>query len=150
MNVKIIPVNYDDKRYYETAELAKNCSFQGTGAFLSELMRDNEFCDFERVFSAIVNDTVVGFCAIVKESCCENDSNTPWLDFLFVDENYRNCGIAYQMINVVESYAKEIGFTSLFLCTASHQAFYQKYGFKFSYDVSINEYTDGVVMEKLL
>lgn len=150
MDVKIIPIKYGEKTYYETANLAKNCSFQGTGQYLAELMEDNVFCDFERVYSAIDNDTVVGFCAIVKESCCENDVNTPWLDFLFVDENYRNCGIACQMIKTVEDYAKTVGFDSLFLCTASHEAFYQKRGFESIYDVKINECTDGIVMKKIL
>ena len=150
VNVKIISVEYGDKRYHETANLAKNCSFQGTGTYLSELMEDNEFWDFERIYSAIVNDIVVGFCAIVKESCCEKYSNTPWIDFLFVDENYRNCGIACQMIKTVESYAKTIGFDSLFLCTASHKTFYEKCGFQAIYDIEITENTNGTVMKKLL
>ena len=150
MDVSIISVKYGDDRYYETANLAKNCSFQGTGSYLSELMNDNVFCDFERIYSAIVNDIVIGFCAIVKESCCENDWNTPWLDFVFVDESYRNLGIACQMIKVVESYAKSIGFTSLFLCTASHEDFYKKFGFQSIYSVKITENTDGVVMKKIL
>ena len=150
MNVKIMPVNYGDIKYYETAELAKNCSFQGTGKYFSELMEDNSFCDFERVYSAIVNDTVVGFCAIVKESCCEDDLNTPWLDFVFVDERYRNSGIARQMIKEVEKYAKNLGFDLLFLCTASHEKFYQKCGFESIYNVKINENTNGVVMKAFL
>jgi len=48
----------------------------------------------------------------------------------------------------VEDYAKAVGFNALFLCTASHEVFYQKCGFEAIYDVKINENTDGVVMRK--
>lgn len=150
MNVTVMPVNYGESRYSETANLARTCSFQGTGQYLSELMTDQAFCDFERIFAAVVDDTVVGFCAIVKESCCENDRNTPWLDFVFVDETYRNLGIARQMIAEAEKYARSIGFPSLFLCTASHEAFYRKCGFVTVYDAKINENTTGKVMKTLL
>ena len=54
------------------------------------------------------------------------------------------------MIKTVEDYAKTVGFDMLFLCTASHEAFYQNRGFESIYDVKINECTDGIVMKKLL
>lgn len=97
--VEVVSVAYGEERYHETADLAKNCSFQGTGRYFASLMEENDFCDFERVYAAVYDDTVVGFSA-------------------------------------------------LFLCTVSHQEFYEKLGFEALYDTQIANGVSGVVMKK--
>ncbi len=70
----------------------------------------------------------------------------PWLDFLFVDENYHQNGIAHEMISTVKAFAKASCFNELFLCTASHEDYYKKVGFDTVADVQINEYAPGKIM----
>ena len=145
----IIPLDASDVRYAETAELARTCSFRGSGAYLCSLMLDDSFSEYEKVFAAVEDDSVVGFCTLVKESCCESDDE-PWLDFLFVDERYRSRGIARMLVDAVCDYAKALSFEQIFLCTASHREFYEKLGFSFVCQSPINENTMGTVMKKSL
>ncbi len=146
MNIKILPVVFGEKLYNETIALAKSCSFQGSGQYLGELMEANVFDDFQRVYVAILNDEAIGFCAITKETCCE-DARFPWLDFLFVSEEHRKKGIAKEMVETVKRYAKSVGFHELYLCTANHQEYYKKLGFFIVDEVQITEYTKGNVMK---
>ena len=146
---RIIPLDITNVRYIETAELARTCSFQGSGEFLCSLMLDDSLCEYEKVFAAIVDDSAVGFCALVKESCCESGAE-PWLDFLFVDEKYRNKGIAKLLIDAVYEYAKSLNFEQIYLCTATHKEYYSRVGFAFMSDCEINESTTGTVMKKSL
>lgn len=145
----IVPLDVSNEWYRKTAELARTCSFQGSGEFLYSLMLDDSLCEYEKVFAAIIDDSVVGFCALVKESCCDSDDE-PWLDFLFVDERYRSRGIARMLVDTVCDYAKSLGFEQIFLCTASHSGYYEKLGFSFVCQSEINENTIGTVMIKLL
>ena len=111
-------------------EYAKNCSFQGTGSYLADLLFYNEFEDYEQVFAVVSDNKIIGFAALLKECCCiDNESRAPWLDFLFVDEQYRNQHIGRALIDAVCCYAKQLGFNDIFLCTVSHKDFYEKIGF---------------------
>lgn len=136
-----------DEWYLKTAELARTCSFQGSGQYLCELMQENAFCDYERVFVACKDHAVIGFCVLTKESCVEDISSAPWLDFLFVTEEYRNRGIASALVKHTVDYASSLLFKELFLCTASHEAFYKKLGFETVYETNINGCTVGKVMK---
>lgn len=147
MNFSIHTVQFGDELYFRAAELARDCSFQGSGRYLCELMLQNSFCDFERVFAACKDHSVIGFCVIAKESCVEDSSSAPWLDFLFVTEEFRNYGIASALVKHTVNYARSLSFTELFLCTASHEAFYKKLGFETIFETDINECTIGKVMK---
>ena len=54
-----------------------------------------------------------------------------FVEVLWVDEKYRKKGIGTELLNKVESYAKEIGCTFIHLDTFSFQAidFYKKCGY---------------------
>ena len=121
MNFSIHTVQFGDELYFRTAELARDCSFQGSGRYLCELMLQNSFCDFERGFAA-----------------CKDH---------FVTEESRNYGIASALVKHTVNYARSLSFTELFLCTASHEAFYKKLGFETIFETDINECTIGKVMK---
>lgn len=108
---------------------AKSCSFQGTGTYLAELLSYDELEADEKVFAAVSEDRVIGFAALMKCSCIENDDRTPWFDFLFVDEKYRGQHIGSALIDAICRYAKQIGYSEIFLCTVSHSEYYKKLGF---------------------
>ena len=100
----------------------------------TELYLYDEFEDHEKVFVAISKNEIFGFVALLKECCCiDNEDNTPWLDFLFVDEVYRNRHIGLALIEAVCSYTKQLGYSDIFLCTVSHKEFYEKNGFFIKY-----------------
>ena len=130
MKYYIFDVSTSTELKTQLIEYAKNCSFQGTGTYLAELLFYNEFEDYEKVFAVVSGDNVIGFAALLKEcSCIDNESHAPWLDFLFVDEKYRNQHIGSALIDAVFCYSKKLGFNDIFLCTVSHKDFYEKIGF---------------------
>lgn len=130
MKYHIYDVSTSTELKAQLIEYAKKCSFQGTGAFLAELLFYNEFKDYERVFAVVNENKVIGFAALLKECCCiDNESHAPWLDFLFVDEKFRNQHIGITLIDTICCYAQQLGFNNIFLCTVSHKDFYEKQGF---------------------
>lgn len=130
LNLRIEKININIKQECTNLiEFARNCSWQGTGGYLAELIENNEFTDSEIVIVAYINDKIVGFAALVNDSCAEGFNETPYLDFLFVDDKYRNKGIATKLVDKIIELAKE-KYNTLYLVTVSHESFYKKLGFE--------------------
>lgn len=114
----------------ELIEFAKKNSSIDLGAkVLYEVIEDNEFEDNERVLVAYLDNNIIGFSALVNESVAEGFEGTPYLDFLFVEPNHRNKGVATALIEKVKELAK-VNYNKLYLVTVSHESFYKKLGFK--------------------
>lgn len=126
---------------------AKSCSWQGTGQYFAECLENNYFIDTEKVFVAYKDDHIIGFIALIKESCVESTTLSPWLDFLFVDEEYRNQGVAKMLIKHLLAVAKKEKIVDVYLCTVSHETFYSKLGFHTLYEVTINKEDNCCVMQ---
>ncbi|MBQ8842246.1 MAG: GNAT family N-acetyltransferase [Ruminiclostridium sp.] len=153
MSYNIIDVNTSDSLKEKLIIYSHNCSFQGAGKFLAELLANNAFEKYEKVFVIETEDEIIGYGAILRECICiDNEIQEPWLDFLFVDEKYRNKHIGFDLIDKICSYAKNLGFSSIYLCTVTHTDYYAKAGFKILY--STNNYNSTIndppiyVMEK--
>ena len=116
-----------DEYWYHTIKLAEKCSWSA-GPNLARRMRENEFTDFECPFIAVDDGTVAGFCTITKTDYIPNCNYSPWIGFVFVDENYRGNRISQKMIEKVLSYAKSIRFKRVYISTGEENL-YEKYGF---------------------
>ncbi len=128
--LRIEELNINDNiKCLELIKYAKNCSFQSTGEFLAEILKNNELQENEKVIVAYSNDSIIGFAGLFKESVAENFDGTPYLDFLFVEEGYRNRGIATKLVDKIIEQARE-NYKVLYLVTVSHEAFYKKLGFE--------------------
>lgn len=125
---------------------AKSCSWQGTGQYFADLLENEEFEASERVVAAIHNGNIAGFAALVSESCVDDKNLRPYLDFLFVDEKYRNRGIARKLIENIVMIARSEKVNNIYLCTASHEEMYIKFGFRTLYKTKINDNDDCFVM----
>ena len=129
-NLLIKKINVNNKEEcHELINYAKNCSWQSTGEYFAELIENNEFTDSEIVIVAYLGNKVVGFAALVSDSVAEDFNESPFLDFLFVEEEYRNRGIATKLVNYIVDYAKE-KYDTIYLVTVSHESFYKKLGFE--------------------
>jgi len=91
---------------------------------------------------------IVGFAALVNESCVDDICLSPWLDFLFVDEQYRNKGIAKAMVDVLMRVALTEGIETVYLCTVTHKQMYESLGFSTLYKTKINGADECFVMKK--
>ena len=98
------------------------------GVNLSEIMKNNNFFDWERVFVALIDNNIAGYCTLSKNDCIPNVDYTPYVSFVFVGEPYRGNRISEKLCLNAISYAKSIGFDKVYL-VSDHINLYEKYGF---------------------
>lgn len=122
-------MNQCHKLWNETVTFAEHCSWKA-GVHLAERMRENEFLDWERVFVACDGERIVGYCTFVeKDELSEIYHFSPFIGFVFVDENYRGKRISEMMIKRVMEYANELGYDVVYIMSGE-QGLYEKYGFQ--------------------
>ena len=134
--MEIKPIIFWDVFWQNVLDYAKNCTREAW-PILTQKMQWNEFLDWERIFIAIDNEKIVGFCTFTKEDWIPNCDYTPFVWFIFVDENYRWKRISEKMINTVEEYAKTLNFKKLYI-VSDHKGLYEKYWFE-KYDEKVDE-----------
>ena len=112
----------------KTIAFAENCSWRA-GAELARLMREDAFHVWERVFTAVADGNIAGFCTLTeKDELPPEAPYTPFIGFVFVDESFRGRRISEQMIRKAVSYAGENGFDKVYLMSGE-VGLYEKYGF---------------------
>ena len=125
MEIKILTCN--DGLWSNVANYAKHCSWKA-GEFLSKKMDSNDFTDWERVFVALVDGDIAGYCTLLKNDCIPNVEYTPYISFIFVGEQYRGNKISEKLCLAAIDYAGLVGFDKVFL-VSDHVNLYEKYGF---------------------
>ena len=126
MNIK--KLNQNEKLWQELIDYANNCDWE-TWPILAQKMEENNFLDWEKVFIAIDDEKIVWFCTFTKEDWVPDCDYSPFVWFIFVDDNYRWKRVSEKMINTVEEYAKTLNFKKLYI-VSDHQGLYEKYWFE--------------------
>lgn len=96
---------------------------------LAKKMKEDDFLDRERIFMATENDNIISYCTFTKEDWIPDCNYSPFVWFLFVDENHRWKRVSEKMINTVEEYAKTLNFEKLYI-VSDHKGLYEKYWFE--------------------
>lgn len=108
-----------------------------------QYMKDNFYTnansnlkEYPNVFLAIHNTTLYGFVFLEEEDMVDRKHYYPWLSSLYVKSDYRNQGIASQLINTVINCCKNTNnntttnFQQLHLwCYPKYRYFYSEKGF---------------------
>lgn len=123
----IKPLVNEDEMWETVANYADNCSWSA-GKSLAKQMRMNGFSDWERVFVALDEKQISGYCTLAKTDCIPNVPYTPYIGYMFVGEQYRGNRISEKLINFALRYAKVQGFDKVYL-VSDHVNLYEKYGF---------------------
>ena len=126
--MQIQPITNKDSLRNDLIKYAKGCDREAW-PLLAENMINNNFSDWEMVFTAIDEGKIVGFCTFTKEDWIPNCDYSPFVWFVFVDENYRWKRISEKMINTVEGYAKTLNFRKLYI-VSDHKGLYERYWFE--------------------
>ena len=128
MSVEISVMTYGHPLWDETISFAENCSWKA-GPHLAKMMRNKEFLETERVFAASEGDEIIGYCTFAKKDELPDDSEyTPFIGFVFVDEECRGKRVSERMINAASDYARSIGYEKIYIMSGEH-GLYEKYGF---------------------
>lgn len=75
-------------------------------------------------------DKIIGSYALLINDLISRQDLFPWFACLFVDESYRNQGLANDLINHGISESKKRGFNNLYLSTELNE-FYEKKGWEY-------------------
>lgn len=125
--MEIKPLTFENELWEPLAEYALNCSW-GAGEYFAKQMRAKSFSDWERVFVALDNFDIAGYCTLAKTDCIPDVPYTPYIGFMFVGEKYRGNRLSEKLINFALKYAKELKFDRVYL-VSDHVNLYEKYGF---------------------
>ena len=113
----------------KTISFAQSCSWKA-GPYLADRMKVNSFKDWERVVVAVEDETIVGYCTFSeRDELSEKYDFSPFISFVFVDEQHRGKRISEKMIQQTLSYAKTIGYRTVYIMSGEH-GLYEKYGFE--------------------
>ena len=81
-------------------------------------------------YLAMEGDRIIGGCGIIANDFHDRPDLTPNLCALWVDEGFRCCGIAGELLANAVSEAGRMGYKKLYLVT-DHTSFYERYGWAF-------------------
>ena len=81
-------------------------------------------------YLCINKDEIIGGLGVIDNDFHNRKDLTPNICAVYVEEKYRNKGIAGKLLNMVVSISKSKGITPIYLIT-DHTGFYEKYGFEF-------------------
>ncbi len=126
--MKIEKIDETHVYFNKLIDYARNCSWVA-GDHLATMLEDRVFTDWESAFAAVVDERIVGFCTFMKTDYYPDNKYFPWISTVFVDEEYRGKRISQQMIEAVIEYAKNCGFSHVYI-PSDMTGFYEKYGFK--------------------
>lgn len=126
--VEIYSMTQGHNFWNETISLAEKCSWRA-GPKLAEKMKNNDFNQWERVFAACVDGKAAGFCTLAKrDELPSRYEYTPFIGFVFVDEQYRGQRLSEKMIKSAASYANALGYEKVYILSGEI-GLYEKYGF---------------------
>ena len=104
MNIKAITSM--DNEWTKVIDYAENCSWSA-GRNLANEMKNEYFKEWERVFIAIEDDEIAGYCTVAMKDCIPDVPYTPYIGFMFVGEKFRGNRISQKLIIKAMDYAKK-------------------------------------------
>jgi len=122
----IVALTSADPLWDKANHYMDNCGWEG-GPRLAYMMRDG-FLDWERVFVAVEDGNIAGYCSLQKDDYIPNLDYTPYVRFVFVGEPYRGARLSERLCMTAIAYAKSLGYDRVYL-TSDHVGLYEKYGF---------------------
>ena len=127
--VKIEAMTFGHKLWDKTIDLAEKCSW-GAGPCLAKKMKQNDFESNERVFIALCDDDIAGFCTLTnKDELPAEYDLEPFIGFVFVDSKYRGHRLSEKLIDAACEAAEKQGFETIYIMSGEI-GLYEKYGFK--------------------
>ena len=126
MNFKLITSS--DELWCRVRNYAESCSWRA-GKALANAMEHNAFNDWERVIVAVDNEKICGYCTVSKTDCIPDVYYTPYIGYMFVDEEYRGNRLSQKLIQYAMDYLKVVGFDRVYI-VSDHENLYEKYGFE--------------------
>ncbi len=131
---KIKKVDKNTKLADELIHFVENFSWEDVKEHTLRVLRNWEFCDWETMLVAVVNDHIVGMASLRKTDYYPMPEIYPWVSSIFVAEEYRGQRISEKLIEAANQYAKALGFKQTYI-PSEHTGLYEKYGYQYVKDI---------------
>lgn len=125
--VEVVRVQHGTDLWAELTDFAEHCSWIA-GGHLAEMLRENQFQDWESVFAALSDGGIVGYCTLLKTDYYPENRYSPWISSIFVDEKSRGNRISHALIEAAGDYARTKGVSRVYI-PSDMTGFYEKCGF---------------------
>ncbi len=125
--VEVICLKYGESLWNQTVDFAENCSWIA-GKHFADMLRRNQFSDWEAAFAAVEDGRIIGYCTFLKTDYYPDNRYWPWISSIFVDEAARGRRVSHRMIATAEEYARSKGFTKVYI-PSDMDGFYEKCGY---------------------
>jgi len=133
--MEIKQILYKDEYWDKLIDFVKKSSWRES-PIIAKNWEENNYLDWERVFAAIENNNIIGHCSLNEKDSVPDVEYTPYIQSIFVAEQFRGNRVSEKLILHAMSYAKTLGFEKVYI-VSDHKNFYEKYGF-----VKIDEKND--------
>ena len=132
--IRLIKVDKDSIYERDLIEFVKTCSWNDAKEHIAWMIENWVFTDWESMFVAVCDETIVGFCSIMKTDYYPLPEIYPWISCVYVEDEYRGNRISEKLISFANQYAKECGFKKTYIPT-EYVGLYEKYGYCYVKDV---------------
>jgi len=126
-SIRVVRVTANTPLWPALTDYAQHCSWVA-GPHLAGMLRENRFTDWEAVFAAVQDDTIIGCCTFLKTDYYPENRYWPWISSMFVGENHRGQGVCGMLIEGAVRYARAQGFHRVYI-PSDMTGFYERYGF---------------------
>ena len=126
--MEIRQVVYKDEYWDKLIDFAKKSSWR-EGSIIAKNWEENNYLEWEKIFVAIEDNNIVGHCSLNNKDSIPDIGYTPYIQSVFVNEQFRGNRLSEKLIAKAISYAKTLGFDKVYIIS-DHKNFYEKYGFE--------------------
>lgn len=134
MNIQIYKVEYNSELNDKLLSFVKNSSWEEVKEHTAQMISENCFYEWESMFVAVDGNKIVGHASVMKSDYYPLPDIFPWITTVFVTEEYRGMGICGMMIDYINQYVTELGFSRTYIAS-EHFGIYEKYGYEYLKDI---------------
>src|SRR5215469_3572301 len=113
-NMEIKQVIYKDENWDKLIDFVKNSSWRES-PIISQNWEENNYLEWERIFVAIEDNNIVGHCSLNNKDSIPDIEYKPYIQSVFVNEQFRGNRLSEKLISSAISYAKTLGFEKVYI-----------------------------------
>jgi len=125
--MEIKQVLFNDENWKKLIDFVKSSSWSES-SIIAKNWEEYNYLEWERIFAAFEDDNIIGHCSFNNVDCVPDVDYTPYIQSVFVNENYRGKRVSEKLINTAIEYAKSLRFKEVYI-VSGYINFYEKYGF---------------------
>jgi len=116
-----------DEHWDKLIDFVKKSSWRES-PIIAKNWEENDYLDWERIFVAVENNHIIGHCSLNEKDSVPEVEYTPYIQSIYVNEQFRGKRVSEKLILSAISYAKTLDFKEVYIVSDLCN-FYEKYGF---------------------